>query len=632
MEINKTIQLVNDRLQRDNFDHVTMEEVVSYCKDKSILAIDTETTGLDYTDDRVILFQIGDEDKQFLIETRGHDIQELKEVLESTTITKIFHNAKFDVNFIRSSFDIQCENVYDTMLGEKVLTCGKGLSVSLLNTLERNLGIQMDKTQQSSFIGHTGDFTVPQLVYAAKDVEFLIALKNKQDGYTALHKLENTINLENEAVLAFADIEYNGLDLDTEKWLGLAENALIKAEDCEAELDEYILTDNQLTKFIPTHIQGDLFSDVSELRQVNVKWTSPKQVLDVFQQFIPKLTNVNGKDISKYVNKFKMIKTYITYKEQMKIYSSYGAKFISSLKSDGRVHTSFNQILDTGRVSSARPNMQQIPADNAFRNCFIAPEGWKYVSADYSSQELNVIAFGSKDPVWLQALEEGKDLHSVCAELVYGSKWTDQAEPDCEYMKNKSKCKCKEHKRLRTNVKTINFGLAYGMGASKLADTLQIDKKDAEQLIEDYFNAFPSIKGFLDKLGSFGTKFGYIKTFPPYNRRRWFTNWFPKMYNSRENSQEFSSIERASKNTPIQGASADMTKRALVLMRTHIAISNAPVKLVMTVHDQIDTICSNEYLDEWTILMKIIMETAAEEIVTNGLLKAEVTVSKCWEK
>ena len=95
---------------------------------------------------------------------------------------------------------------------------------------------------------------------------------------------------------------------------------------------------------------------------------------------------------------------------------------------------------------------------------------------------------------------------------------------------------------------------------------------------------------------------------------------------------ELGSIERASKNTPIQGASADMTKRALVLMRGYIREFNMPVKLVMTVHDQIDTICQNTYVEEWTQTMKGLMETAAKEIVTNGLLKAEVTVSKCWEK
>jgi DNA polymerase I len=634
------IYLVNDTLKRDNFNHIDMEEVVSYCKDKSILSVDTETTGLDYTIDRVILFQIGDEEKQFLIETRGHDIQELKEILESKTITKIFHNAKFDVNFIRSSFNIVCENVYDTMLAEKVLTCGKELSVSLLNTLERNLGIQMDKTQQSSFVGHKGNFTNPQLIYAAKDVEYLIALKNKQDGYTSLYKLQNTIDLENEAVLAFADIEYNGLELDTEEWLKLANNAINKADEYEVELDEHVMNMEELKQFIPKHIQGDLFSDVSDLRKVNVKWTSPKQVLEVLRGIIPKLDNVNGKDMLRYAFQFDIVQTYIKYKEQMKIYSSYGEKFITNLKSDGKIHTSFNQILDTGRVSSSRPNMQQIPADNAFRNCFIAPEGWSFVSADYSSQELNVIAYGSKDPVWIKALEEGKDLHSVCAELVYGKIWKDASDDDCQYFRDdgngdyiKQQCSCPKHKKLRTHVKTINFGLAYGMGANKLSETLQIDKKAAEQLIEDYFTAFPSIKGFLDKLANFGKQFGYIKTFPPYNRRRWFVNWFPKMYNSKENSQELSSIERASKNTPIQGASADMTKKALILIRDYIGThKDAPVKIVMTVHDQIDTICKDEYIPHWEKAIKSLMEEAANEVVTNGLLKAEVTVSSCWEK
>ena len=199
-------------------------------------------------------------------------------------------------------------------------------------------------------------------------------------------------------------------------------------------------------------------------------------------------------------------------------------------------------------------------------------------------------------------------------------------------MSSKMKCKCTNHKILRTNVKTINFGLAYGMGPNKLADTLNIDIEDAKLLIEKYFEAFPAIKGFLNKLGNYGKKFGYIKTFPPYNRKRWFTNWYPKIWAHKSSFMELGSIERASKNTPIQGASADMTKKALVEMRGWIAMVDAPVKLVMTVHDQIDTICRDDYIDTWTVDMKMLMEMAAKEIVTNGLLKAEVTVNNCWTK
>jgi DNA polymerase-1 len=355
-------------------------------------------------------------------------------------------------------------------------------------------------------------------------------------------------------------------------------------------------------------------------------------VLDVFNCLVPELDNVNGKQMYKYRFKFPLIDKYVKYKEAMKLCTSYGDGFFKNLGADNKIHTNFHQILDTGRVSSSKPNMQQIPADNVYRNCFTAPDGWSFVSADYSSQELNVIAFGSKDPVWLKALEQEQDLHSTCAELVYGDEWINCAEDNCIYMTKKQKCNCPSHKKLRTNVKTINFGLAYGMGPNKLSDTLNISLDAAKELIEKYFEAFPAIKGFLDKLGNFGKRYGYIKTFPPYNRKRWFSNWYPKIWDNKSSMMELGSIERASKNTPIQGASADMTKKALVLMREYIQTVGVPVKLVMTVHDQIDTICHNDYVKTWTYVMKKIMEDAALEIVTNGLLKAEVSVSNCWEK
>ena len=220
----------------------------------------------------------------------------------------------------------------------------------------------------------------------------------------------------------------------------------------------------------------------------------------------------------------------------------------------------------------------------------------------------------------------------MCAELVYGDDWLKSAEDSCSYIVNKSKCNCSKHKILRTNVKTINFGLAYGMGPHKLADTLNIPINDAKDLIKKYFASFPAIGGFLDKLASFGKKFGYIKTFPPYNRRRWFDTWYPGIWKHSYSKRELGMIERASKNTPIQGASADMTKLALIYIKEYIEEYNLPVKLVMTVHDQIDTVCNNTFVDEWAVLLRELMESAAKKIVTNGLLEAEVTISDYWQK
>jgi len=609
------------------------DEIIEYCRDKKTLGIDTETNGLDFTTNIMTMFQIGDEENQFIIDTRVTSIEPLKELLESNDIVKIFHNAKFDYKFIRHTANIKCNNIYDTMLTEKVIYCGTKLGFSLGNLCQRYLNLELDKSTRLSFINMADTkFTDEQIKYGAEDVKHLCKIKDLQQNRIAQFELENTVALENDAVLALADIEYNGLDVDESKWLGLEEINSRKAIELAKELDELILTDITLSKFVNKYVQADLFIPTDEIRTVDVKWTSPKQVLELFQTFVPKLDNVNGKELIKYGSKFPIIYKYIKYKEAMKLWTSYGESFFKNFSGDGKIHTNFHQILDTGRISSSKPNMQQIPANNSFRNCFIAPDKWSFVSADYSSQELNVIAFGSKDPVWIKALEDGQDLHSTCAELVYGNQWITSAEDDCLYMSNKEKCNCAAHKKLRTNVKTINFGLAYGMGPNKLADTLNINISDAKLLIEKYFKAFPAIKGFLEKLGNYGKRYGYIKTFPPYNRKRWFTNWYPKIWDNKSSTMELGSIERASKNTPIQGASADMTKRALILMREHIDVNDAPVKLVMTVHDQIDTICQDDYVEEWSKDMKHLMEVAAKEIVTNGLLEAEVTVNNCWTK
>ncbi len=617
----------------DSYKLGTIQDVVDYCSTKTVLGVDTETEGFDFTCKKMIMFQIGDEDHQFVIDTRFVSIEPLRHILESKEIIKIFHNAKFDYKFIKKWSDIECEGVYCSFLVERILSCGRHIGYGLKDLCKRYLNVELNKEIRNQFIGLSGQaYRDDQIVYGAKDVEYLCKIRKLQLPKIEEFKLQNVVDLENEAVLAFADIEYNGIDIDKDKWEVIAKASEQEALAMRDELDNLVMVTTELSDFVLDYLQGDLFTPTEDIRKVGVKWTSPTQVLKVFKKLVPELEDVNGKKMYKYRRQHKIIDLYVKYKEKMKLATSYGSDFFKFVSSDGKIHTQFNQILDTGRVASKRPNMQQIPADNKFRNCFLAPDGWCFVSSDYSSQELNVIAFGSKDPVWINALEQGQDLHSVCADLVYGQEWIDTAEDDCSYMKNKSKCKCPKHGKLRTNVKTINFGLAYGMGPHKLADTLDISIKEAETLIDKYFEAFPSIGGFLDKLGSFGKKYGYIKTFPPYNRRRWFPTWYPRIYQDKSQAFELGSIERASKNTPIQGASADMTKKAMILIRNYIKDNDVPVKIVMTVHDQVDTICKNSYAEEWVTKLTELMEQAALEVVTNGLLKADTNISKSWEK
>jgi len=615
-----------------------LEPVINYCKDKTVLAIDTETTGLSHIDDDMIMLQIGDENVQFVIDTRYVSIAPLRGVLEDDSIVKILHNVKFDYKFLMKH-NIRLNNVWDTMLTSQVIHCGKDMSHSLNNVLSRELKVEMDKSVRFNFINKSSEeFTESEITYGAKDVEYLVQLYHNQTVSCRRLDLVHTAELENNAALTFADIEFNGIGLDVENWNILAKKAKLEVQNMENALDEIIESNDILHNFVDSYVQGDLFMPVEELRKVNVKWSSPKQVLNVFRTYGLNVEDVNAKNLHVH-SKDPFVKTYIKYKEQAKLATSYGEKFLDNVDTDGRVRTSFRQILNTGRVASGKPNMQQIPADNDYRNCFISGyDDWVFVSGDYSSQELCIIATGSKDPVWIKALEEGKDLHSVCADLVYGKEWKDAADVGCAYYaysnlgggteRAQLKCDCPKHKKLRTNVKSINFGLAYGMGPHKLADTLLISNREAEKLIQKYFTAFPAIKNFLVSLGNYGKVNGHIKTYAPYRRIRWFEEW--KGINT--DNAIMGKIERASKNTPIQGSGADMCKSALIMVRDHIYANNLPVKIVMTVHDQIDTIVHKSYADTWKYTLQDIMETSTLDIIPSGLLKAETEISTVWKK
>lgn len=595
----------------------TIEQCVDYCMDKAVLGVDTETEGFDFTCKKMIMFQIGDEHTQFVIDTRYISIEPLREVLESNQITKIFHNAKFDYKFIKRWAGIEIRNIYDTYLSERVLHCGKlNWGYSLSRCCERYAGISLDKEERNKFVGLQGQpYTNNQITYGANDVVYLIKIWDKQHALLEEADLLRVADLENQAVVVFSEIEYEGLMVDKDRWVDLAKDNLELATNIELQLDREVIEHPKLSHYhVP--VQQDMFLQAEEQRATNIKWSSPSQMLALFQNLVPKLEDVNGKNLNRHKYKHPIIKSYIRYKELSKLANAYGTNFFNYVNCDGKVHTNFSQILDTGRVSSSEPNMQQIPSDNKYRNCFICPNGWVFVSSDYSSQELNVIAFGSKDPVWLDALERGLDLHGVCADLVFEDRWRN-ADAD-------------ERKSLRTQIKTINFGLAYGMGPHKLSDTLNISIKEASELIDKYFTTFPNIKAFLEMLGKFGKMNGYIRTFKPFKRKRFFDYWDGR----NTPPKEMGMIERASKNTPIQGASADMTKLALVKIHNYIKDNNLQnqIKIVMTVHDQIDTICKEEISEEWAKTMTKLMEEAAMTIVTNGLLKADTNISKTWEK
>lgn len=440
----------------------SIQECVERIKCLKIIGVDTETEGFDFTQKKLLMLQIGNKDEQFVIDVRNFTKEQLsgiKEVLEDENIIKIFHNAKFDYKFLKKYLGATTTNIYDTFLVEKILHCGKDdYGFGLDKLCKRYLGVELNKAVRNRFVGLSGaPFTIDQIVYGARDIEYLEKIYDLQQPQIEFNKLKNVVILENKAVEVFAEIEYEGLIIDLPAWKKMSLQNIIEAKEYEKKLDNVLLADPRFAKY-KAKKQLDMFLDESELKDSTINWGSPTQVFKVFKQIIPDLENVNGKKLAPYKSKHPVIGEYIKFKEKDKLASAFGDNFDTFISKDGRVRTSFQQILDTGRVSSSEPNMQQIPAKNEYRNCFLAPEGHVFVSSDYSSQELNVIAFGSKDPVFMRALENGEDLHSVCAELVFQDVWINAAEEGCAYMKAKEKCDCKVHKKLRTQVKTVNFG------------------------------------------------------------------------------------------------------------------------------------------------------------------------------
>jgi DNA polymerase-1 len=397
---------------------------------------------------------------------------------------------------------------------------------------------------------------------------------------------------------------------------------------------------------------------------VLINWNSVDQVLPMARLLHPKMNSLDADSIAKTTHKFFIDLT--EYKDSLKLISTYGQSFFKYVEDDGMVRTSFDPIKSTGRVSSSNPNMQNIPAKehlgNRYRHAFI-PKNADHVvvDSDFSSQELVFIQMLSNDPVWYKALVEKRDLHSVCAELVFKDRWKKAAEPTCAYYQKawwdgtswnnegkgkydvrNDKCSCKAHKSLRNGVKSINFGLAYGMTEYKLAGQMQIPVPEAKKLITEYFKTFPLIGRILNYFEWFGITKGYIMTPGPFFRKRWFPEWIHRglyymveehISNIRRDSQ-LAAIGRQSKNAPIQGGAADSAKVSLVLIRWYIGDNNlrSLVKLVMQVHDQNTTTCHKDYAETWKSQLHELMLKAAKFSIPSGLLGAETTISPVWTK
>jgi DNA polymerase-1 len=279
-----------------------------------------------------------------------------------------------------------------------------------------------------------------------------------------------------------------------------------------------------------------------------------------------------------------IIENILDYRESYKLRSTYIEPLLklASFDKNHRIYTSFLQTgTAPGRLSSKNPNLQNIPVrtelGREIRKAFIAKEGYKLVSFDYSQIELRLLAHFSKDPALVEAFKEDKDIHLETAVKIFGEE------------------KAKEKRAI---AKSINFGLLYGMGSRKLADTLGITSKEAKGYIESYFASFPTVKSYLESIVEFSKEKGFVETL--LKRKRYFD------YDS-ANSFLKASFEREAVNTVFQGSASDLMK--LSMNRLHKDLKQSQNRMLLQIHDELIFEVKEEEVEEFCKTTKETMES-----------------------
>ena len=589
-----------------------LNKVVNLLSKEPVLSIDTETTGLDPIKHSIIMIQFGTRTDQYIIDVRGLDFSVLSPIFSDKNRLFVGQNLKFDYNMLKRH-RVLLHNIYDTMLAEMVLENGKHSMedikkfrpFSLKTLCKKYLYEDIGKETREEFLSW-GDspFTLKQIIYGAKDVIYPLLIKEKQEPLIKAYELERTISLENKTVLALADIEYNGIHLDSTLWLKANKSAKEKLKTTLVELDN-ILIDKE-PKYKCKLVQLDIFSNVFEnpyRRQTDVNWDSPQQVIDI----LTKVFNIHPIDKDGKLSsgtkallllndKPPIINTLIKFRKESKSVSSFGDKFLRDfLYPDNRIRTTFNSIVETGRISSRKPNMQQIPRDKEYRYCFTAPEDKLLIVADYSNQEGRIMADMSGDKSYIDFFNYGDgDAHSFVASTLYSA----------AFGKEFIVTATNENKEYRQKGKVLNFFISFGGSAYTLSNTLKISTEEAQFLIDNFYKGFPGLKVLFENNASLAIKKGYIRTNPISNRIRWMKGWSKYQQLAQKNRRDLTKeelkemskikgkIERRGKNTPIQGTAGDMSKTALILIRNELLKNNilpfedAAIKMINVVHDK----------------------------------------------
>ena len=582
-----------DSAERQTYTLITdrpgLERAAKTLRQSESVGLDTETTALSPRDGRVRLLQLATSEETFVIDVfETGDLSPLKEVLEGGP-EKVLQNSKFDYSFLYDEHGVRLDPIFDTMLAAQLLGGGDQSAAYTLEALaERHLGRQLDKSEQSG--DWTGPLSEEQLRYAAEDAAVLPPLGEQLRKELSEEKLTTVSRIEFRAVPAIAEMELAGIKLDLERWRELETTVRARRDEAALALDAQFPEPEGV---LPLEGLGP-----------RLNLNSPQQILDAFKSLGIDLPDTNHWTLLKVDHP--AAKLLLEYRELQKKLGTYLQTYAGYIHpGTGRIHPNFLQCrVPTGRLACSNPNVQQIPHEDEFRRCFVAEEGNTLVIADYSQIELRILAEVSEDTGFVEAFQNGDDLHSVTAATMFGV------------------AKDEVDKEQRTAAKRINFGLAYGRGARSLSAQLGTDEDRARQLIDEYFATYERVQSYLQQTADRALKERTLRTLS--GRVRKFGDV------SSLDRERKAALRREAMNFPIQGSSADIAKLALIYIRHEL--DDLDARLINSIHDEFVVECREEIAEEVSSRVSEAMVRAGAVLLKKVPAEVEATISHEWRK
>ncbi len=563
-------------------------------------SFDTETTSTDPEDAELLGISFScKKGEAWYVTVQEFERKELADLLnplfQHDSWLKVAHHFKFDYRILKK-FGIHINGpVFDTMLAAYLLDAGQKMD---MNSLARGY-LNYDPVPIETLIGEKGkqqsmkDVPVEKIApYACEDADITLRLYevlNNEIRENNLHTLATEIEFPLARVLG--DMESAGIRLDLDLLSSFS-------DELDRDIDE---TRSRIFK-----MTGEEFN-INSTQQLGVILFEKMQLPSRKKTATGKYST-SEEVLSQLAPQYEIAATILEYRRLSKLKSTYVDALPKLVhKQTGRIHTTFNQhITATGRLSSSNPNLQNIPVrterGRGIRKAFVAGEGFRILSADYSQIELRIIASMSDDEAMIGAFRNDEDIHSRTAAEIFGIASIDLVDGD-----------------QRRKAKEVNFGIPYGVSAFGLAQRLGVSNKEGKSIIDAYFARFPAIRQFINETIEYARDRGYVETLS--GRRR----YIPDIHSRNPAIRGFA--ERTAVNMPIQGTAADLIKIAMIKMDRELADRNSQTRLLLQVHDELVFEIPEEELDEIPELIRSVMEHAMELKVP---LKVDTGISDNW--